>query len=115
VAAVLKGSADAAAVHLRRFELEKHNGLVGIDTFSSTPRIVVARQGLEAHVAEAFRAALIHVRTTDRRPGDPDDNTGWEETLDRAVPIDDSYLRPLLDAMRKAARFDGKPEQFPED
>jgi len=114
--AVLTGKFDAGAMHLRRYYLDKDKppGLTLMGSFSATPKIFVARSGLDTSVIAEFRKALVGL---DRQQGDGQEQEPATCELDEpftgAVAIDDSYFGALREALRKAARFDGLPDPFP--
>ena len=113
VGCVLKGEIDAAVTYLRRYEYEKHEGLVLLDSFTITPKLFVARAGLETNVIAAFKSSLPGKKS--RTPPEHPVSAAfdWEESFPGAIGINDNYLDGLREAMCKAARFEGEPDPFP--
>jgi serine/threonine protein kinase len=113
LAAVISGKVDAAAAPLRRFELGKHLGLVLLDQFPTSHRVIAARPDLDTNTVAAFRAALFQLHDT-RPAGRLDDDFSWEEeVVFGTVAIESNYLDAVRQTMRDAARFNGEPDPFP--
>jgi ABC-type phosphate/phosphonate transport system substrate-binding protein len=114
-AAVLRGQVDAGTVPMQRYELEMRSGLVLLDKFPITPRVFVARQGLETNLIAAFRFALLHLKGFGKEGLDSWNLFEGHQTVPDLVPIGDSYFDGLREALRKAARFDGEPDPYPRE
>jgi ABC-type phosphate/phosphonate transport system substrate-binding protein len=103
LSAVLDGEAAAAVTTLKRFELNRHLGLIKLHDIPANHKVFVAREGLDPKVIQSFRAALLDMgrvqsKAADDFPDQPD--------FLPAVGCDDLYLDALRDAFQKAERFD---------
>jgi hypothetical protein len=103
LSAVLNGEVAAGVTTLKRFELNRHLGLIKLADLPSNHKVFVAREGLDPKIIQAFRAALLDMG---RVPGKAGDDFPDQPEFLSAVDCDDSYLDPLRDALQKAARFD---------
>jgi serine/threonine protein kinase/ABC-type phosphate/phosphonate transport system substrate-binding protein len=99
---VLAGDFDAGVTFRGPFERYRHVGLMVIESFPETPKVMAARAGLEPRFLEALRNAL-------HSPGA--DGT-WPESKFIAEPRHVSAGTPRLDtfrqALEKAERFEGR-------
>ena len=57
---LLRGKVDAAVTHRTQFERYRHLGLVMLDQFPETPRILAGRPGLEREITVALSKAITH-------------------------------------------------------
>lgn len=97
---LLRGEADAGVSHRSQFERYRHLGLVMLDRFPDTPKVLAARTGLDARFADALRNVI----------GSPESSKSWPD----AKFVSDSQTIPLLQelriALQKAEDFD-KPSE----
>ena len=112
-AAVLSGpGTDAGVAFLRRYKLEKHNGLRLLASFPIPHCILAGRPGLGDQVVSALQAAF-YAEKVNHSSHEHSDELDWEESPDFGlVPVDEAYLAMVQQMMRDAARFDGEPDPF---
>ena len=114
IAGILDGRFHAGVTSYERYTIENHRGLMQVDSYSSSPDILAARQGLPAKTVQAFRNSLNAVKANDwQSQAAMKDAFDHEEPVTGVVAIDDSYFNALREALRKARRFDGEPGSPP--
>jgi len=104
IARVLRGEADAGVCQRSQFERQRHRGLVELDKFPESPRLLVVRRGLDQAVVGALRRALAAPELKRWWP----DNSFLPAPLDGTVAsiTNDSRLEAVRAAVSKAESFE---------
>jgi serine/threonine protein kinase len=103
VAAIVRGQYTAGVTTHRRFQFEKHKGLLLLDTFSTTPDIYAAREGLAPDIISAFREALVSLRGDMAKGSEEND---WDDPFRGAKTADAGFVDEFRQAYEKAKQFD---------
>jgi ABC-type phosphate/phosphonate transport system substrate-binding protein len=89
LALVLRGKVDAGVTYQAQFERYRHLGLVPLEVFSETPRVLAARAEIEPRIFAALRSAVT--------------DAPWPENKFIAGNV---ALDNLRSALKQAERFD---------
>lgn len=97
---VLRGQTEAGLTTRNRFERSKHYGLLLLDRFADTPRVLAVRPGLAPRLVEALRSA---VQATEDLAWleDPSADSPGEGALSTQSGFDD-----LRQTLQRAEQFD---------
>jgi serine/threonine protein kinase len=98
VTAVLAGDFDAGLAKRKQFERHRYRGLVELDSFESSPNLIVARAGLNPETIQAFIQAILPLPPQDLT------QTSTSHSEQGFVPVEESFFRNLEAGITKVTR-----------
>ena len=106
--AVVNAQVDAGVCTIRKFAMERHRGLVLVDSFHCTPNFFVGRGGIDTNVLGAFRAALLRMaqQPSQRMQAFGMDGDDADDPFPGAQEVTDADLRQSEAMLERARRFD---------